>query len=84
MVSDLVNHHNIERFHLSKFIGEVVVRPLNQKQAQRCEDAKNRRCRCRCEGIAHGADRGSVFELKFEDPHKVERKEKEDEVKVRP
>ena len=45
------------------------MRALTQRQAQRCEDAANKRCRCRCHGLLHGANRGIVLDLEAEDPH---------------
>jgi hypothetical protein len=46
---------------------------LSMRAAQRCETAKNGRCRCRCGGLLHGAGRASdqaFFEgLPADDPH---------------
>jgi hypothetical protein len=51
------------------------MRQLSVNQANRCETAKNKRCRCRCNGAAHGAGRGSGKEffnqLPEEDPHMI-------------
>ncbi len=33
------------------------MRPLTEKQARSCENAKKKRCRCRCGGALHGAGR---------------------------
>jgi hypothetical protein len=48
------------------------MRALNQRQAQRCEDAKTKRCRCRCGGAMHGVERGDVLDLAADDPHHAE------------
>lgn len=45
------------------------MRALSARQAQRCEDAANPRCRCRCGGALHGAHRGRVESLELSDPH---------------
>jgi len=45
------------------------VRPLTYAQAKRCETAKEARCVCRCGGALHGARRGDVLTLPFDDPH---------------
>lgn len=51
------------------------MRNLSESQATRCETAKNKRCRCRCGGLAHGANRGQGKEffnqLPEEDPHMI-------------
>lgn len=44
---------------------------LSIKQAQKCEDAKEPLCKCRCKGALHGAKRGSVRKLAFGDPHSL-------------
>ena len=47
------------------------MKPLTERQARRCETAKNSRCRCRCrcKGMLHGGQR-AMFELLPEgDPH---------------
>jgi len=52
---------------------------LTESQARRCEEACNPRCRCRCGGALHGANRAKQpnaprqwFEqLEETDPHKV-------------
>lgn len=43
--------------------------PLSERQAQRCEDAKEPKCKCRCNGALHGAKRGPVGGLSMGDPH---------------
>jgi DnaJ-class molecular chaperone len=47
------------------------LRSLTQKQAQKCEDAKEPQCKCRCDGQLHGAKRGSVTGLAYGDPHSL-------------
>lgn len=51
------------------------MRQLSERQANRCENAKNKRCRCRCHGAAHGAARGEgaqfFNQLPEEDPHMI-------------
>lgn len=51
------------------------MKPLNLRQAQRCETAKHGRCRCRCGGVLHGAARGMDEEffraLPEDDPHRA-------------
>lgn len=42
---------------------------LSLKQAQRCEDAAEPMCKCRCGGAFHGAKRGTVLMLCSSDPH---------------
>ncbi len=44
-------------------------RALSYRQAQRCEDAREPRCTCRCGGTLHGAKRGSVLAFSLDDPH---------------
>lgn len=44
------------------------MRPLTEPQARRCEEAKGERCRCRCAGRLHGAQRAMEF-LAADDPH---------------
>lgn len=58
------------------------MRPLNERQARRCEEAHHPRCRCRCGGILHGATRGGVDapadyyeQLGDDDPHRIETEE---------
>ena len=64
------------------------MRALSLRQANRCETAKNKVCRCRCGGALHGAardlatgrEREFFEELPADDPHhlptKAERKQK--------
>lgn len=51
---------------------------LSMRAAQRCETAKNPKCRCRCGGALHGAARGEDPEffkgLPTEDPHHAQPK----------
>lgn len=51
------------------------MKQLSERQASRCEHAKNKRCRCRCGGAAHGVSRGNGTEffnrLPEDDPHKI-------------
>ena len=46
---------------------------LSARQALNCEQAKNKRCRCRCGGVLHGKARIAVLEeasqLPEEDAH---------------
>lgn len=54
------------------------MRSLTEKQARACENAKGERCRCRCAGRLHGAQRAMEF-LVGDDPHNFpvrDRKEK--------
>jgi hypothetical protein len=50
----------------------TAMRGLTKRQAQRCEDARSKRCRCRCEGKLHGVNRGDVTELDESDAHHAE------------
>lgn len=48
------------------------MRPLTERQANRCENAKHPRCRCRCKGAFHGKGRvvsGEFSLLPADDPH---------------
>ena len=45
------------------------MRPLTRSQASRCEQAKSKRCKCRCGGRLHGAYRGEPEDFPFSDPH---------------
>lgn len=47
------------------------MRALGLGAAQRCEDALDEKCECRCKGSLHGAKRGSVMRLKMGDPHSL-------------
>lgn len=48
----------------------MATRPLNFTQADACENARYKRCRCRCGGALHGAARGIPFDkLPTDDPH---------------
>ncbi len=47
------------------------MKTLSEKQAQKCEDAKEPICKCRCGGQLHGAKRGSVTSLAYGDPHSL-------------
>ncbi len=44
---------------------------LSLKKAQSCEDATQKKCKCRCNGLLHGKKRGSVLRLPFGDPHSL-------------
>jgi hypothetical protein len=46
-------------------------RELSFRAAQACEFAMEERCRCRCEGRAHGRGR-LVADLRRGDPHRVD------------
>jgi hypothetical protein len=49
------------------------MRELSKSQANACEHATNKRCRCRCGGAFHGAGRVTVDELSLlapDDPHR--------------
>jgi hypothetical protein len=49
------------------------MKPLTQREADRCEQAKERVCKCRCQGSKHGAARvpagGDFSSLPLDDPH---------------
>jgi hypothetical protein len=61
------------------------MKPLTERQARRCEDARGGRCRCRCGGAFHGSHRAQIAvdvkqaetprewfeELPPTDPHKL-------------
>lgn len=61
------------------------MRALSNRQASRCETAKNKTCRCRCGGALHGSMRNLIeedrevpdffTELPEEDPHHVRSEE---------
>lgn len=53
------------------------MKPLTERQAARCEIAVHSRCRCRCGGRLHGAQRAFEF-LAPDDPHFVSRKQTEE------
>lgn len=42
---------------------------LSYAAATRCEEAAEPVCKCRCNGQFHGAKRGTVGSLPFDDPH---------------
>jgi hypothetical protein len=47
-------------------------RPLSQREADRCENARELVCKCRCGGAKHGAARvpdGDFSRLPIDDPH---------------
>ena len=50
------------------------LRALSLRSADRCENAVNHVCKCRCGGKLHGAKRGNVRDLPFDDPHSPARK----------
>lgn len=54
-------------------------RALSVKQADKCEQAKEHVCKCRCGGALHGAKRGSGItffnRLPANDPHYIQSKE---------
>src|SRR5205807_7041007 len=58
------------------------MRSISPSQVARCENAKTKRCRCRCQGVFHGAGRIGVgltpgalraasLDLPQGDPHRV-------------
>lgn len=49
-------------------------RTLSRRGAQRCEDAMEPVCECRCSGALHGAKRGPVGKLPLGDAHSLLRK----------
>lgn len=64
------------------------MKPLSFREAERCENAREPQCKCRCGGAAHGAKRGTSGQLEMRgfyealedtDPHHIpsekERKE---------
>jgi hypothetical protein len=55
-------------------------RAISQRQAWRCEQALEIRCRCRCAGLLHGARRmqhpQGLYMLPAEDPHRIEWEDK--------
>jgi len=58
------------------------MKALSLSQAKRCENSEHGRCRCRCGGALHGANRGMDEDffhgLPADDPHKArERREKQ-------
>jgi hypothetical protein len=62
-------------------------RALGERNAQRCEEATTPKCRCRCDGWFHGANRTarrgagrveSLWELPATDPHHPEFKGMDD------
>ena len=50
------------------------MRALSERVAQRCEDAAEPVCKCRCGGALHGARRGNVKTLPLDDPHSPAKK----------
>jgi hypothetical protein len=54
------------------------MKALSCRQADRCENAKGPRCRCRCGGACHGIGRISDAEgfrdLPEDDPHHIRRR----------
>lgn len=70
------------------------MRALSNRQANRCETAKNKACRCRCGGVLHGSMRNLIEEdravegffeaLPPDDPHHVRSaEEKKRRAKIR-
>lgn len=59
-------------------------RPLSPRQAQKCEDAHEPKCVCRCGGRLHGAKRGDgrafLGSLAEGDPHYTPTDEKKAEL----
>ena len=55
----------------SKSLFPLPKRGLSHRSAQRCEDALEEKCDCRCAGRFHGAKRGPVSKLKVGDPHSL-------------
>jgi hypothetical protein len=57
------------------------VKPLNVTQVTRCEMGRTPRCRCRCGGVLHGAQRARLPEyfenLGESDPHRLEKKSRQ-------
>lgn len=57
------------------------MRPLNVRQVLVCEAATHRRCRCRCGGLLHGAERSKIPEfyeqLPKRDPHWLKEKSRQ-------
>lgn len=39
------------------------MKPLTQRQAAACENAKGKTCRCRCGGAFHGQSHGPILEM---------------------
>lgn len=62
------------------------MKPLSQRQADRCEEAKEDKCVCRCGGMLHEAKRGSgaafTNGLPEDDPHYVPSEERKAEIKA--
>jgi hypothetical protein len=53
----------------------MALRTITERQARACENAHDRRCRCRCGGVLHGAgrirdDESLTDRLPAEDPHR--------------
>lgn len=42
---------------------------MSYSAAMRCEEAREPVCKCRCGGKLHGAKRGDVTALPYDDPH---------------
>lgn len=55
---------------MKTLFGERMKR-LSIIQANRCENASEKKCRCRCGGVLHGAKRGDVRRLGIKDLHSV-------------
>ena len=52
------------------------MRAITDRQARTCESSTDRRCRCRCGGVAHGAgrlraDQPIDHQLPADDPHRL-------------
>jgi hypothetical protein len=50
------------------------MRTLSERQASQCEGARTPRCRCRCGGALHGANRvvaSELPQLASTDPHRI-------------
>jgi hypothetical protein len=62
------------------------MKPLTQRQADRCEQAREDICVCRCGGSLHGASRGSgsAFRdaLPETDPHHVPSEQRKSEIRA--
>ncbi len=55
---------------------------LSLREAKNCEEARTKRCHCRCRGLLHGAKRAGAItpddffgKLPADDPHHIDTKE---------
>jgi hypothetical protein len=73
MIKDFHRRFSLTRFSKRIIFAIVMKRYLSQREVDRCEQAKEPACKCRCGGKKHGAKRvaagGDYSTLPMDDPH---------------